>query len=135
MEDLRFVSFATRELCLAKEGRGCLLDGRRLAVLEAKPLLEAKPRPEYPDNWYRSSSTRFALVPASAKEGDLIHYHRRSTFGLVLRPLGGEHSLPTRETRAFHLVGVCLSEITYSPTYESFRQIERHEHFKPITIC
>jgi hypothetical protein len=59
-----FGEFAIEELQSAKEKDGCLLDGRRLAVLEynPSPLLGAE------------IINLFALVPASSKEGDLIYY-------------------------------------------------------------
>ncbi|PMD30282.1 HET-domain-containing protein [Hyaloscypha variabilis F] len=97
-----FGEFAAGELQSAKEKDGCLLDGRRLAVLECNPSpVLGRPR----------LINSFALVPASSKEGDLIYYPQWSTLSHVLRPVGTPYGNHPKENKTVHMIGVCFSAL------------------------
>ncbi|KAE9375132.1 HET-domain-containing protein [Stipitochalara longipes BDJ] len=125
------VGFAMKELQLAKEEVGCLLDGRRLAIVEHTP----------PNICGEQSLLSAALVPASSSEGDFIYYPQWSTCQFVLRHAKPEYELPANGSRAVHMIGVCLPQIHltdleagYVCDMNSLMKDEKAEGVELITI-
>ncbi|KAN0113315.1 HET domain containing protein [Hyaloscypha variabilis] len=121
-----FGDFSARELRSAKDKDGCLLDGRRLAILERKPS--------------NNRNASVALVPASSKEGDLIYYPQWSTLSHVLRPVGTPYGYPPKENKVVHMIGVCFSEALFTnaedirPWVNDELEKEKSEYAEFITI-
>lgn len=90
------------ELKHLREVERCVLDSRRLAILEWKDL------------------KRLALVPACAKEGDHVYLLSGSSKPLVLRDVVQDswidHEPGRWNTRDVHLIGECLVDDLISPT-------------------